>query len=409
MNAPAEPTSGPRRTLIARERGAFDAHRSVLRGGALPTPEDSPRGTLLHGFLLPFSLILATLRDPELRAPYLRVVAVRLGVLCVMTLVAFSGPGPKKESHRESGVKIAVAEGSSQPVKVDLPGFHVDVGRPEGDEVRVLGQKIPVIHADHEVAPARELPPQILRTPLLERGWHALEAGWAWLLALVAFLSGAEGVIVFFSRRYDDWIGFEVSRLVAIAPEDETPKERKLTFELRWLYRKAVQRVRGWLVFAAGVPALAILRLVPSIGTALFSVGLAIWSCYWFGVFAASKSAHAWADGEAAPSPAPIRFVNERISPRWWGRPFRLYARPWARVTRNINPAAKTFEQYPLPFLGLALARVVLSFPGIYFLSRPILPIAAGRLCAEADPAGRFWRPAPLVDEVLASEEQVAA
>ncbi|HEY8078950.1 MAG TPA: hypothetical protein VIF62_32685, partial [Labilithrix sp.] len=61
-------------------------------------------------------------------------------------------------------------------------------------------------------------------------------------------------------------------------------------------------------------------------------------------------------------------------------------------LTRGVNPAAQTFERTPLPFLGLALARIVLSLPALYLLARPIVPVAAGRLCAEADPHDRFTK-----------------
>ena len=39
--------------------------------------------------------------------------------------------------------------------------------------------------------------------------------------------------------------------------------------------------------------------------------------------------------------------------------------RAWARLTRGVDPAAATFERTPAPFLGLALARVILSLPGL--------------------------------------------
>lgn len=144
------------------------------------------------------------------------------------------------------------------------------------------------------------------------------------------------------------------------------------------------------MVFAAGVPALLPLRLVPEVGTWLFSIAATLWGWYWLGVFSAAKSAHAWADEEQALSPAPIRKLNERVSKGFVLGPVRWYGRAWAKITRGVNPAATTFERSPAAFLGLALARVVLALPGLYLLARPIVPVAAGRLCAEADPTDRF-------------------
>ena len=153
------------------------------------------------------------------------------------------------------------------------------------------------------------------------------------------------------------------------------------------------RRFRGYVVFAAGLPALLPLRLVPTAGPYLFSIAATLWGWYWIGVFSAAKSAHAWADEERALSPAPIRTLNERVSPHFVFAPLRWYGRTWARITRSVNPAATTFERSPTAFLGLALARVVLSLPGLYLLARPIVPVAAGRLCAEADPTERFSLP----------------
>jgi cobalamin biosynthesis protein CobD/CbiB len=213
---------------------------------------------------------------------------------------------------------------------------------------------------------------------------------WGWLLALVTVLSATEGGVVFFSRRWDDWLSFHASRLAAIRPEDEAPKTPKLAFDLKWLYRKLKRRARGYVVFAAGLPALLPLRLVPTVGAWLFTIAATFWGWYWLGVFSAAKSAHAWADEEQALSPAPIRTLNERLSNHALFAPVRWYGRAWARITRSVNPASTTFERSPGAFLGLALARVILSLPGLYLLARPIVPVAAGRLCAEVHPADRF-------------------
>jgi hypothetical protein len=378
-----------RSAVLERERVALGAHRATLRGFALPPPKAAPRGTFVHGLLLPFSLILATIRDRDLRGPYLRLVLARAAVVVVVAMFAFHGAKPAHEHHGPSLVLMhdkktprgeSTGSATGKGLHVHVPGVNIDLDK-GSDDVEVLGKKIPVV--DPDAKPAE--PPPVVGV------LGAVEHGWRWLAALLALLSTLEGMVVFVSRRYDDWLSFHASRLAAVRPEDETPKTRKLAFDVKWLVRKTKRRVRGYLVFGAGLPALWPLELVPTVGPWLFSAALTLWGWYWLGVFSAGKSAHAWADAEAAPSPKMIRVLHERIerTPRLLA-PLRPYARLWAWLTRDVNPAATTFERSPAPFLGLAVARAILALPGLYLLARPIVPIAAGRLCAEADPADRF-------------------
>ena len=393
--------------IIAREKAALAAHGAALRGSSqIPAPHDAPKGTFVHGFFLPFSLIAATLRDRQLRAPYLRVAALR-GLLVVLAGVVAIAAG-KISSDR--GVKSTPSTGvivhyskdkskRSAPVHVDMPGLHVNLDDDKDQaSVSVLGRPVPVTKVDDDPPSPVTQPPTAEPPPksdgpapsLARRAWTRVRTSWRFLLALFAFLSAAEGVVVFFSRRWDDWLSFHASRLAAIVPEDDAPKTPALALDLRWLYRKMKRRLRGYVVFAAGLPALLPLRIVPTLGPYLFSIALTMWGWYWIGVFSAAKSAHAWADEDQALSPAPIRSLNERVSRHFVFAPLRWYGRTWARLTRGVNPAATTFERSPTAFLGLALARVVLSLPGLYLLARPIVPVAAGRLCAEVDPMDRF-------------------
>jgi hypothetical protein len=381
-------------SAIERERVALATHRAAFRGSELPPPNEAPKGTFVHGFFLPFSLIVATLRDPELRRPYLRVALLRGLFVVLVGVAAVAGGNVRPREHKgngQMGVVVHRPPDRAKPasVHVDLPGLKVDIDdKEEKAAVTVLGKSVPVTDAQHaEVAraPEPEAPPGLAR-----RLWTRIAHSWAWLLALFTLLSATEGVAVFFSRRWDDWLSFHASRLAAIRPEDDAPKTPKLALDLGWLYRKMKRRMRGYVVFAAGLPALLPLRLVPSVGGWLFTIAATLWGWYWLGVFSAAKSAHAWADEDQALSPAPIRTLNDRLSRSAVFAPLRWYGRAWARITRSVNPAATTFERSPAAFLGLALARVILSFPGLYLLARPIVPVAAGRLCAEVDPAARF-------------------
>ena len=432
--------------VVEREKRALAAHRAALHGSSLPPPNDAPNGTFLHGFFLPFSLIVATMRDRELRGPYLRVALVRGLVVALIGAIAIARGGISAEKSRGPRSTIVIHKSKAEkskrakhaPVHVDVPGLHVDLDEEHDNaKVSVLGQDVPVTKVDDDpvavpgVAPP--LPPAAPAAPApagaseaanavvanatpaeqptrARRAWNVVRNSWAWLLALLAFLSAAEGVVVFLSRRWDDWLSFHASRLAAIRPEDEAPKDPRLAIDLAWLYRKMKRRIRGYIVFAAGIPALLPLLLVPWAGEALFTIALTFWGWYWLGVFTAAKSAHAWADEERALAPAPIRALAERVSPSAVFGPLRFYARAWAKITRSVNPAATTFERSPAAVLGLALARVILSLPGIYLLARPIVPVAAGRLCAEADPAGRFSVPsAPAAIAASAAASTAAA
>lgn len=343
--------------------------------------------SFLHGFFLPFALIRATLRDRELRAPYLRVLAARLLAVAVVSALAF-GTGSHAKATRGHGPRVVVHRDAKPApgVHVHVAGVDVDIDAQDAaeDRVVVLGRDVPVVDAG--AAASREI-----------------EHGWGLFLAILGVISGASGVVVALSRRYDDWLSFGASRLASIAPEDASAKAPRIALDLRWLTKKVRRRIRGYIVFGAGVPALALLELVPSIGTWLFHGALTCWAWYWLGVFTASKSGHAWADEGRAPAPRVIRELNERLPARWWTAPLRGYARLWAWLTRGVNPPAAVFERTPAAFLGLALARAILALPGLYLLARPIVPIAAGRLCAEADPFGRFLAitPSPIAPPAI--------
>jgi len=395
-------------SIIEREKSALAAHRAALRGSSeIPPPHAAPKGTFVHGFFLPFSLIVATLRDRELRAPYLRVALLRGLLVVLASVVAIAAGKISSDRGVKSTPSAAVVVHHSKdkskrsaPVHVDMPGLHVNLDDDKDQaDVSVLGRTVPVTTVNDDAAAAVPVTPPSAEPPkpeappsLARRAWLRVRTSWHFLLALFAFLSAAEGVVVFFSRRWDDWLSFHASRLASIIPEDDAPKTPALAVDLRWLYRKMKRRFRGYVVFAAGLPALLPLRVVPTVGPYLFSIALTLWGWYWIGVFSAAKSAHAWADEEQALSPAPIRSLNERVSRHFVFAPLRWYGRAWARLTRGVNPAATTFERSPTAFLGLALARIVLSLPGLYLLARPIVPVAAGRLCAEVDPRGRFSR-----------------
>ena len=398
------------RAFLDRERESLSEHRDAIRGQSLfPPPKRAPRPTFLHGFLLPFSLIVATLRHPTLGRAYLRLTVVRALVVALFAVFAFSASDPERTKHHDGPVVKVVRtkknkEAAAAPttsddgIHVHAPGVHVDIDKARNEKkVVVLGRDIPVIDDDEDEAEASKEKKESSgehAAPDAAQARHPvlalLSSSWAWVLWFIGVLSATEGVVIFFSRRWDDWLGFYASSLAHVRPEDDEPKTPKIAFDVKWLVKKLKRRIRGYLVFTAGVPLLALFQLVPSIGSLLFPLAMTAWGWYWLGVFTAAKSAHAWVDDDVAPSPLLIRELRDRTEGIRWLSPVRLYARLWAWLTRELNSCASAFERNPTPFLGLALARAILSLPGLYLLARPVIPIAAGRLCAESDPSDRF-------------------
>jgi hypothetical protein len=351
-----------------------------------------------HGFRLPFSLMLTTLRDSTLRGPYVRLVLVRTLIVAVIAFLGLRHYSLPKRHERRLIVDTSSADGGAgPPIHVDIPGVHVDLDPQKGQqEVRVLGKQVPLEDVEDDAGdvhfgPKKRLGPKRDPGPAERVPEGPLEIAWAWVLTIVGVVTFVEAVVVALSRRWDDWLSFHVSRFAGIRPEDETPKPPKVALDLRWLARKLKRRIRGYVVFGAGLPLLALLHLIPSVGAYVFSAIITVWGWYWLGVFSAAKSAHAWADEAVAPSPYVIRTFNEGVSKTWLSAPFHWYGRLWAWLTRGINPAAMTFDRYPAAFLGLALARALLAFPVLYLFARPVVPVASGRLCAESDPEQRFW------------------
>jgi hypothetical protein len=378
----------------------------MVRGSSFPAPREAPQGTFLHGFLLPFSLIATTLRHPTLGLTYLRVTVVRALVVGLIAAIAFSSSdiaAKRPVGPLSTAAGVGKLDSSAKARRYQKKGLHLELRSDDSPTAKATETKDA---AENE--PKEELKEEPKeegdddssgtdsedgKDAIANQPWFVSIAasGWAWLAWFFGIFSFIEGIVVTISRRYDDWISHHASPLARVRPEDATATRPKLVFfDPRWLVKKMKRRIRGYIVVAAGVPLVAAFRLVPTVGGALFALGLTAWSWYWLGVFTTAKSAHAWADDGHAPSPTLIREIRERSTGARWLAPVNVYARVWARLTRGLNAPASVFERNARSFMGLALARVVLSLPGLYLLTRPVLPIAAGRLCAENDPADRF-------------------
>lgn len=371
------PLAPPLRAIVERERTSISLHRETLRGSEFPRATGEHAPTFLHGFLLPFSLLATTLRHPVIGWTFLKVTVVRAFVIGLLGFALFATarfhPTEEANHHREEHV-------TESPGKASVT-FGPGVGgvkwhrRNNGREVNLDGT---------------ELVPEPEPTSFVGRAWKTMTGGWAWLVWFVSLLSIVEACVVVLSRRYDDWIAYHVASLARIRSDDPFPiPPRLVLFDRRWLWKKAFRRARGYAVIFAGLPLFMLFRLIPVYGDILFAISSLLWSWYWLGVFTASKSGHAWIDEAIAPSPYLIRELRDRSTSPLLA-PVKLYARLWAWITRGVNAPAMTFERCPAPFLGLGLARAILSLPGLYQFGRAAVPVAAGRLCAEIDPQRRF-------------------
>jgi hypothetical protein len=326
---------------------------------------------LAKGFVLPFALLRVAVRHPRIARTLVRVTVLRLLIVAVLCAVAFHEVRPPARR-----VEPVNATWSGAPSRRAL---HIDLKLPMA-LVRPLDRGFDI---GAPAAPSPNARPVSLGfDPPRAPAETGRLSRFSWY---VGFVSVLEAMLVFFFRRWDDWVSFQLSVLVGVRPETPEPQAPRITVEPRWALKKLRRRLRGFVVFAAGVPVFMVLRLVPSVGAMLVGAGLTLWGWYWLAVFAAVKTAHAWTDDGVAPPPALIRTLRDRASVRSWLMPVRLYARAWAWVTRGVNAPASVFERNPLPFLGLAAARMILYTPGFYSLARPILPVAAGRLCADHD------------------------
>jgi hypothetical protein len=385
--------------LLAGERKALVAHREALRSGAaLPRRVLAPR-MFLHGLLLPFTLAAASLRAPEVRRRWVRVVGVRLLLLLVVAPWAVARAD---RARTKAGVAVEPAsDGVSVRVRIDkkdgrrpppevhvtVPGLSFDVdARHDADAPPRAAAAATAPEAARTPAAA---PPSLLATALRD---------WRLLVAALAAISALEAVLVFLSRKYDDWVAFHLAEVAGVRPEDEEEPIPKLRVDLAWLWRKGLRKLHGYVILFAGAPLFAPLLLLPSAGHILFQIAFFAWGLYWLGVVTAGKNAHAWLDAPSAAAPPFLRALANAGGEAWALAPVRAYARLLVRLTKPVHAAVATFERNPRAYLGLAFARLVLSVPGVYGAARPVVPVAAGRLCAEADPAGRFWAtdaPAP--------------
>ena len=211
------------------------------------------------------------------------------------------------------------------------------------------------------------------------------------LAVLNGSLVSAQWVTLALSREFQNPVARALCLVAGIAPEDEDEKPR-LRLDTKWLFKKLKQRVRGLLVLLPGFMAFVPIYLVTvTLGVDEFVMPALMfgWSFYWWCAFTAGRSARAWRDEEAGTFPGPVRWWLARTQstfgfrwflPRWVGR-FAVYA-----THRDAAPAVAMERDLPT-FVGLGLARMLLSFPLVRLFFRSAIDTAAADALEHLPPA----------------------
>lgn len=208
------------------------------------------------------------------------------------------------------------------------------------------------------------------------------------LSVLYATISGVEWVVIALSRDFHDRVSRDASLLTGLTPEEEdrTPRVR---IDLKWMWKRLRDKARGFFVFASVLPIFGLISAIAVIGPYLSAALLTLWSVYWSGVFAASRTVHGWKDEDRAPDPIFLRGWDHFTSrlPRSLHWAPKTYGRIVRRSTRSLFAPASRLEARPWELTGLSLARTLRHVPGLYVALRPFFGVAAAHVIVAHDRA----------------------
>jgi hypothetical protein len=166
--------------------------------------------------------------------------------------------------------------------------------------------------------------------------------------------------------------------------------------------KKFSRRVRGFMVFLAGLPVLMMFTAPWRHRDEMLAVLVPLWSAYWIVVFTASKTARSW-DDTSSRAPWFLRGwtrLTTKVPGFRWGF-LQAYGRFWENRTRSVYSPAVEMEKQPWAFAGLAVIRALAFMPLVKCFLRPLIPVAAAHLVLAqrasepAVPAGQSAPPAP--------------
>ncbi len=374
----------------------------LLRDGARRADYRTHVRSLFEGFVLGIQVLRRGLAQADVRRMHLRTWAVRSALLLIAV-----GLFAACERRDRADAAAEVDDGPPPRVRAITPGWHIGPpepprprdGRAAGtaetedrtriDRVHVGPLDLTIVKDD---ADETDVPAKPKRGKPKKR--HGRDF-WTRLSSIYGFAVLFEWALVALSRKYDEQVARRLALASGVVPED--PEEApRIRLDPRWAYRKVRQRIRGFVVFGAGFPAYLLTLVTPlsffhaAPARAGFDVIVVGWAIYWSGVFAASKSAHAWHDEATAPPPAFLRtfagaFGKAPLLGYW--------ARAWTWTTRGLFAPAATFERHPFGFWGFALFRIVSHVPFVYTFVRPAVPVVSAALIARHDARARLAMP----------------
>lgn len=374
----------------------------LLRDGARRADYQTHVRALLEGFTLGVQVLRRGLAQADVRRMHLRTWAVRSALLLV-AVGLFAACERRDRADRAPEVEDA----PPPRVRAITPGWHIGppepprraaassraAGAPQVDRVHVGPLDLAIVKDDPDEAAETDVPAKPKRRKPRPGAARDL---WARLSSIYGFAVLFEWALVALSRKYDEQVARRLALASGIAPEDpeETPRIR---LDPRWAYRKVRQRIRGFVVVGAGFPAYLFTLVTPlsffhaAPARAGFDIIVVGWAIYWSGVFAASKSAHAWHDEATAPPPAFLRTFAGAFGT---APILRYWSRAWVWATRGLFAPAASFERHPFGFWGFALFRIVSHVPFVYTFVRPAVPVVSAALIARHDARARL-SPAP--------------
>jgi hypothetical protein len=228
----------------------------------------------------------------------------------------------------------------------------------------------------------------------LADGWTAVAL--ATLAAIWFALGVVEWLLVVFAHEHHDALSYDVAALTYV-PGEALAAPPRVRLDMGWLWTKAKRKLRGLLLVASAVPLFAIVLPIPGVGDPLFAALTGAWAAYWAAVFALANTHLAWEREHDAPDPWFLRALHSLGRIPLLGFFARLYARLMARITSSVHAACAAFEEAPYESAGLALARLVVSVPGVWIAVRPFFgPAATHALLGARYASGTLRRDEPV-------------
>jgi hypothetical protein len=299
----------------------------------------------IHGLSLPFHLARALRSDARAWRRYLWVGIVQSLVILTLGLVFNGSANEAVDAAQERAQQAAPSVVEPKPALEEAPA-KVDDSKP--------GRRSPRVTTKLDIE------------------------FWA---ALFAVLQIVQWVVIALSRDYHDAISRDASLLTAIEPEDE-PLTPRIRLDVAWMGKKFSRRLRAFLIFLAGMPALFMFTSPFYFARAdLLTVLVTLWSAYWLVVFTTSKSALAWEDTSGR-EPWFLRgwnWLTTRVPGLRWGF-LQAYGRFLANRSRSVFSPALELEKQPWAFAGLAVIRALAILPLVKCFLRPLIPVAAAHL-----------------------------